>query len=55
MKIIPLVGTILERLRADNEREQAAKVNAIQEYNIMMGILEDPSESEDETEEDTDE
>lgn len=44
MKIIPLVGTILERLRADNDREKATKVEAVQEYNIMMGILEDPTE-----------
>lgn len=55
MKIISLVGTILERLRADNEREKAAKVSAIQEYNIMMGILEDPSEDDEETEEESDE
>lgn len=55
MKIIPLMGTILERLRADNEREKAAKVEAIQEYNIMMGILEDPSEGDDETEDEDDE
>ena len=55
MKIIPLMGTILERLRADNEREKAAKVEAIQEYNIMMGILEDPSEGDDETEDESDE
>lgn len=55
MKIIPLMGTILERLRADNEREKTAKVEAIQEYNIMMGILEDPSEGDDETEDEGDE
>lgn len=55
MKIIPLVGTILERLRADNEREKAAKVEAIQEYNIMMGILEDPSEDDEDLEGEDDE
>lgn len=55
MKIIPLVGTILERLRADNEREKAAKVEAIQEYNIMMGILEDPSENDEDLEGEDDE
>ena len=55
MKIIPLVGTILERLRADNEREKAAIVEAIQEYNIMMGILEDPSENDEDLEGEDDE
>lgn len=55
MKIIPLVGTILERLRADNEREKAAKVEAIQEYNIMMGILEDPLEDDEDLEGEDDE
>ena len=55
MKIIPLVGTSLERLRADNEREKAAKVEAIQEYNIMMGILEDPSEDDEDLEGEDDE
>lgn len=47
MKIIPLIGTIFERHKTDNAKASAARVEAIQEYNIMMGILEDPAEDED--------
>lgn len=52
MKIIPLIGTILERHKADNAKAIAEKVEAIQEYNIMMGILEDPNAEEDQEDED---
>lgn len=54
MKIIPLTGTILERHKADNAKAAAELVKAIQEYNIMMGLLEDPSEEEDEEDEEDD-
>lgn len=53
LKIIPLIGTLFERHKADNAKAIAEKVEAIQEYNIMMGLLEDPSE-EDEGEDDED-
>lgn len=46
MKIIPLIGTILDRHKTDNAREIADTVKSVQDYNIMMGILEDPSEGE---------
>jgi len=44
MKVVPLIGTVLERHRTDNAREIAENVKAVQDYNIMMGNLEDPSE-----------
>lgn len=55
MKIIPLIGSILERHMADNAKAIAVKVEAIQEYNIMMGLLEDPSAEDDEEEDEDDE
>ena len=54
MKIIPLIGSILERHKTDNAREVADGVKAVTDYNIMMGNLEDPSEG-DEMEEFEDE
>lgn len=50
MLIIPLIGTIAERHRTDNAREIADRVQAVQEYNIMMGILEDPNEDDEDEE-----
>ena len=42
-----VIGTkILERIEAENERAAAADARAKIDYNIMMGTLEDPSESE---------
>ena len=52
MKIIPLSGTILERHREDVARAEAERVKAVQEYNIMMGLLEDPAEENEEDEND---
>lgn len=54
IKIIPLVGTLLERHKADNAKSIAEKVEAIQAYNIMMGLLEDPSEEDEEGDEEDD-
>lgn len=51
MKIIPLIGSILERHKTDNAREVAEGVKAVTDYNIMMGNLEDPSEDIEESEE----
>ena len=42
MKVIPLIGTILDRHKTDNARGIADKVAAVIDYNVMMGILEDP-------------
>lgn len=50
MKIIRLAGTILERHLNENARALAEEMKAVQDYNIMMGNLEDPSEDEEETE-----
>ena len=46
MKIIPLIGNIIDRHKTDNAREIADGVKSVTDYNIMMGILEDPSEDE---------
>lgn len=55
MKIIPLIGTILDRHKTDNAKATAEKVDAVQTYNIMLGILEDPNEDIEEDEEEEDE
>ena len=46
MRIIQLVGTILERHQNENTRAKAEELQAITDYNIMMGNLEDPAEGE---------
>lgn len=51
MKPIKLGRTILERHLDELDRAQTARVMAVQDYNIMMGNLEDPSEDEEEKEE----
>ena len=55
MKIIPLIGTLLERHKSDNAKASAEKVEAVQTYNIMLGILEDPNEEIEEDEEEEEE
>ena len=50
MTIRRLVNTILERHLDENARAEIATLQAITDYNIMMGNIEDPSE-EDEAEE----
>lgn len=37
-----------ERAIEENEAAKLEEVKAVQDYNIMMGILEDPSEEEEE-------
>ena len=37
-----------ERAIEENEMAKLEEVKAVQDYNIMMGILEDPSEEEEE-------
>ena len=49
---IPPSDTILERHLNENARALAERANAVQEYNIMMGYLEDPSEEDEEEGED---
>lgn len=51
MTIKQLNGTILDSINDDMLRAAVAKERAITEYNIMMGIIEDPSEEDEETEE----
>jgi hypothetical protein len=43
--------TIYERHLNEIARAQAERAKAVQEYNIMMGYLEDPSEDDEEEEE----
>lgn len=40
-----------ERILEENARADVADMRAIQEYNIMMGNLEDPSEEEEDEDE----
>lgn len=51
MKMIPLLGTIIDRHKTEITREVSENTKAITDYNIMMGNLEDPSEGMDESEE----
>lgn len=39
-----------ERVLTELERERVDTMRSIQDYNIMMGILEDPSEEEEDEE-----
>lgn len=48
---VPLKGTILERHLEENERAELADLRAVQDYNIMMGNIEDPSEEEEDEDE----
>ena len=50
MIVKPFSGRIMDTIEADQMRADVAKERAITEYNIMMGILEDPAEDEEETE-----
>ncbi len=45
-KITRLNGTILERHLLDNVIADASKTEAIFDYNIMMGNIDDPREEE---------
>ena len=44
IKTIPRTESPYERAIDDNTRATAARVKAVQDYNIMMGILDDPTE-----------
>lgn len=50
MYSVRLKGTILERHLDEIDRAQTAELKAVMDYNIMMGVLEDPAEGEDEEE-----
>ena len=50
MKIIQLVGTLLERHLTENTRAEVEKTKALNDYNIMMGNLEEPISEDEETE-----
>jgi hypothetical protein len=51
IRITVPTDTIYERHLNEIARAQAERAKAVQEYNIMMGYLEDPSEDEEEEEE----
>ena len=44
MESVKRTGTILERHLNELNRAETAKLKAVQDYNIMMGILEDPDD-----------
>lgn len=46
MKIIPKTPRILDRHLDENEKAQIQQLAAKVDYNIMMGILEDPADEE---------
>lgn len=46
MKVTSLAGTILERHQNENARAKTEDMKSVQDYNIMMGNLEDPNEEE---------
>ena len=48
MEVVKLRGTILERHQNENVRAEAVDLKAVTDYNIMMGILEDPMAEEEE-------
>ena len=51
MTIRRLITTILESRLDENARAEIAMLQAITDYNIMMGNIEDPSEEGEEEEE----
>jgi len=46
MQIQKLNETIEQQTERERAQSMAARSKAVQDYNIMMGILEDPSEDE---------
>ncbi|MBQ6403850.1 MAG: hypothetical protein IJI27_08090 [Oscillospiraceae bacterium] len=50
MQIIKTIGSIIERHLNENARAEVVGLNAVVDYNIMMGNIEDPSEDEEESE-----
>ena len=51
IRITVPTDTIYERHLNEIARAQAERAKAVQEYNIMMGYLEDPSDDDEEEEE----
>lgn len=51
MKIVKLGMTIEDQTALEHAQALAAQLKATQDYNVMMGYIEDPSESEDEEDE----
>ncbi len=50
MKIEKIAGTPEQQAEQEYAEATAARAKAVQDYNIMMGILEDPSEEDEEEE-----
>ena len=44
MNVIPRNGRIIDRILDDNARAAIADQKAVIDYNVMMGIIEDPAE-----------
>lgn len=47
IKVITPVNRVIERHLEENLRAAVADIQAVQDYNIMMGMMEDPREEED--------
>ena len=52
IRITVPTDTVYERQLNEIARAQAERAKAVQEYNIMMGYLEDPNEDDEEGEDD---
>lgn len=52
IRITVPTDTVYERQLNEIARAQAERAKAVQEYNIMMGYLEDPNEDDEKGEED---
>lgn len=51
MKLKQITGSLFDRHQAENMQALAKDLQAILDYNVMMGVLEDPMAYEDEDEE----
>lgn len=51
MRVVKMHMSVEEQAEMEYANAQAAKTQAVQDYNIMMGTIEDPSEEPDDEEE----
>lgn len=50
INVIKPSGRIIDRHYDENMRADLADIKAVQDYNIMMGVMEDPGEEEEDGE-----
>lgn len=49
MKLKRITGSLFDRHQQENMQALAKDLQAILDYNVMMGVIEDPTENEEET------